>query len=350
MKFLRFLVLSVLFVLPFSVFAQLTDSSPSSKSALTKLVEKEFNEGSLIDFVTVNVLPENPGVKELVRISIESSSVDLDKSTITWSVNGKKNLSGIGKTEFSFQTGSSGETTRITVFVTTNKGATITKELSFRPLGITLLWEADTYAPHFYRGKPLISPQAKVKVVAMPDNGGEGANFVYVWQRDGMNISQVSGYGKNTFTTEGPRPYKKLSVGVRASSLDDSLVSETETNLPLSNPFILFYEKDPLLGTIYTRPLRNSFALSKKEFALSAEPYFFSNERGEAPSLQYSWSINGVSTQNPSRSITLRNEGGVKGASDVSLAIRGIEKTFQSSVRNLRVNFGEIEETSRPNF
>ncbi|MDO8604114.1 MAG: hypothetical protein Q7K40_01775 [bacterium] len=336
------------FCSPSFAFAQEV-ATQAPGAGLIELLKKTLGENSLGEYVQLEASPSVPSPRETVKVSVESSLVDLDKASISWSNNGRTVLSGTGKTTFSFQTGSSGETTRISVSIVTNKGETITKEISFRPLGITLLWEADTYAPPFYRGKALISPQAKVTVVAVPDNGG-GQNFSYVWQRDSVNVPEVSGYGKLSYSTEGPRPYKKTSIGVRASSLDDSLKSETEVNLPLSTPFILFYEKNPLLGVSYNKPLGNTFDLSQKEVSLSAEPYFFSNERGEAPGLTYDWSVNGRVVQNYGRTITLRNEAGGVGLSDVSLAMRGINKTFQSATRNLRVNFGEVADTSRPNF
>lgn len=367
MKSLRFLVVSALFTMPFFVFSQTStttveqtriqgDPSETEMDRLNLLLKipdvRSSAVGSLLD---VKVSPQAPGPNETIHVSVESYLSDLNKATITWSLNGRIATQGIGKTSFSFQNGPSGKTTNLVVSILTNKNESVVREFSWTPVGITLFWEADTYTPPFYRGKPLLSPQASVKLIATPNSLDpqktlSAGNLVYLWEKGGVAIQGSSGYGKNYLTLVGPKPYDDTSIKVRVSSIDDTIMSEASTYLPLTNPFILFYDKNPLLGVLYNHPLGTTLNLTKKEFSINAEPYFFSNEKGVAPSLKYTWSVNGKEVQNDGRNITLRNESSAKGSSQVSLAMRGLKQTFQTGSKSLRVNFTEATSSARPTF
>lgn len=331
--------------------------------ALTKKREElfapnpaEISAQTLLKYLNVKVSPENPAPFETIRVTIESYISDLDKAKINWSLNGKIVDSGTGKRVFTFTNGPSGKTTRLNVTITTNSGERISRDFSWNPVALTILWQANTYTPPFYRGKALLTPQASVRVVAIPDsssgsNALSGGNFAYVWQKDGSTVTNASGYGKNLFSFLGPKPYDKISVSVLASSVDDAVKSEKRINVPVTQPFILFYESTPLLGVWYNRPMSSSFTLAKKEFTLSAEPYFFSNEDSDAPILKYDWTLNGGQIQNYGNTITLRNDTGQEGNSTVSLNMSGIKKIFQTASQSLRVQFTSNEESSsRPSF
>lgn len=317
------------------------------------LAPSEIQKKAISDYLDVKINPKSPGPNESVHISIESYLTDLYKATMAWSLNGKVVSRGLGKMAFDFQNGPSGKTTRVSLTVTTNTGSTVTKEFSFTPVGITILWEADTYTPPFYKGKALMVPQAKVRVAAVPDTASAGTlgagNFVYTWKKNDTVWTDASGYGKNVFSFVGPIPMSKTDVRVAISSLDDKTNSEIRIDVPLSRPFILFYEKHPLLGVLYNRPLDTEYALDKKEFSISAEPYFFSNEDPRTPTLKYSWTINGKAAQQHSRTITVRNDTGEKGDSSIALAMRGITKTFQNASQKLTVR-SSGEEAGLPTF
>lgn len=325
-------------------------------SRLDKLPKMEdMRSNAIRDYLSVETTPKNPGAKEEVTVSIESYLTDLNKATISWSIGGKLVDSGIGKKTFSFENGLSGETTRLTISIETNAGENVSKELSWTPVGLTILWEANTYTPPFYKGKALLTAQASVKAVAIPDNtDGQNAlsagNFVYIWTKDNKKVSEASGYGRNSFVFTAPKPYGSAKVSVKASSVDTDINSETRVNLSLSKPFILFYEKNLLVGTLYSRSLSAETTLNKKDYTIVAEPYFFSNEDGTTATLEYDWMINGKSTQNYGRSITLRNDTGEKGESAVSLSMRGIKQTFQNASNGIVVRFTGGETADRPIF
>lgn len=363
MNSLRFFVVSVLFTLPLFSFAQ-TPTNQSYQDLIDKMLEdrsqaalqrSEIQNSTVGSYLDVKINPPTPGPNVPVRIAIESYLTDLYKANISWSLNGRVLLRGLGKTTFDFQNGPSGETTYVSLSIITNTGEVVNKNFSFTPVGVTIMWEADTYTPPFYKGKAMMVPQAGIRIIAVPDlantaNPLGAGSFVYDWKKDGYSIASASGYGKNTYSFIGPKPLTNTKITLAVSALDDSARSEMQIYLPQVRPFILFYEKDPLLGVKYNKPLNEETTLDKREFSLSAEPYFFSNERGEAPTLKYSWSINGKDVSNYGRTITLRNDAGVKGSSVVSLSMRSIAQTFQTAKKDLKVNFNEGRAFSRSFF
>lgn len=375
MHSLRFLVVSTIITLPFSAFAQTATTTAvqppdmmQERAAAQVQIDamaqeyidsfatpRDINLKALTDDVNIKTTPQDPGPNETVTVTLVGYLADLGRASIDWSVNGKVVSSGVGQKLFTFQNGRSGETTTIRTTIVTATGEQLSKSFSFTPIGTTVLWEADTYTPPFYKGKPLLSPEARVRVIAIPDIGGiknslTAGDFVYVWKKDGMVQADTSGFRKNSFSFIAPLPLNKTGVSVNISSLTGSMQSKRTIDVPLFNPLILFYEKHPLLGVWYNRPFGTDITLNNKEFSISAEPYFFSNETSDTPTLKYDWTINGNSTQNFGHTITLRNDTGAKGDSSISLAMRGLKQTFQSAGQTLNVHFTESAVTGRPTF
>ena len=112
--------------------------------------EREFinplkiREKAIQDNLQISVNPPAPKAGGKVTVTVESNLTNLSKATITWTLNGVVTLRGIDKKVFSFTNGNAGETTRLTISIITNTGSPITRELSWRPVGVTLLWESDT--------------------------------------------------------------------------------------------------------------------------------------------------------------------------------------------------------------
>ncbi len=359
MKISRFFVFfTLIFLFPFYSGNAATSTPPTSTEIQQQQTEELIRNsgiGSLVDltkirgnsiaeYLSVRINPQNPKPGEKVMISIESYLTDLNKATIGWTVGGKLLSRGIGFTSFSFPVSSSGDQTKVTVSITTNVGDVITREFSFNPVGLTVLWEADTYTPPFYKGKPLITYQSRVRAVAVPNETNtrsaiNAGTLAYVWRQDGVASESTSGYGRNSFTFIAPRPYEQTKVSVSASSLDNTINSEFKIAIPVTSPFILFHEDHPLLGIWYNRSLGKDLTLNKKEFSLRAEPYFFSKEIRGQSSLSYDWELNGRTVNSPGRSITLRNVAGTKGNSSLFFAMTGSQKTFQTAEQSLLIHF-----------
>lgn len=370
---LYLMITGILFT-PFFVFAQTTstttqqlDLTQERAAAQVKIdamaqdylnsitTPNEARLKALTGDINIKLTPQDPGPNETVTVTLVGYLTDLNRATISWLINGKVVSSGVGQKIFLFQSGRSGEITTVKVNVVTANGEQIEKNFSFSPVGATILWEADTYVPPFYKGKPILSPEARVRVIAIPDtqsskNSLAAGDLVYTWEKNGIAQVDASGYRKNSFSFTAPLPFGKTGVSVVVSSLTGSMQSKKIIDLQLSQPFVLFYEQHPLLGVWYNRPFGNNITLNRKEFSISAEPYFFSNDTSDVPTLKYDWSINGNLAKNYGRTITLRNDTGAKGNSSVSLSMRGLRQTFQSATQNLLVQFEAAPSTSGPTF
>lgn len=328
---------------------QQLDQLRSEQMAAINANPTQVSASLILQNLDIKVSPQNPGPDEAITVTIESYISDLDKATFSWSLNGKVVQSGVGKRSLGFVNGPSGKTTNLTVNITTVEGINITKRLSWSPVGLTILWEANTYTPPFYRGKALLAPQAEVRVVALPDStSGSNAlsadNFAYVWQKDGSVVTSASGYKKNYFTFPAPMPFGQTNVKVSVSSMDGSVSSEKTISPTLTQPFVLFYEDSPLIGVWYNHAIGNNFTLTQKEFSIKAAPYFFSTvDTNDSAVLKYDWSVNGNPAQNFGQTITLRNDAGTQGNSNITLSISGLQKIFQDAVQSLTVHFNNSD-------
>ena len=170
----------------------------------------------------------------------------MDIVSISWEVNGKNVLSGVGQKSFTTAVGVSGSETSITARIYLPDGQ-IDKTVILRPSGTTLLWQAnDSYVPPFYRGKALPSPGSEIKVVAMPEIkvGGRTADpkaMTYSWKKDFSNQPTESGYGKNYYIYTHDFLDNINNVSVETITVDQKYASGASTSVSTVAPEILFY-------------------------------------------------------------------------------------------------------------
>ena len=290
------------------------------------------------------VPPKNTLPGKMVYLSLNSRTADLKDSSISWSVGGKIIQQGTGETTFNFKNGNSGQTTTITISITTPDGKQESKDISITPIGFTLLWQANTYVPPFYRGKAMMGPAAPVRAIVIPDSSDIPPDvsvdtLIYQWDRDYSDKPDLIGSGENSFSFLAPNPGNDTNIALQITSTDESVSRQVNITLSLAQPFVLFYEDNPLLGVWYNRSFRDSITLNKQEFSMKAEPYFFSNEISGVSNLNYAWTINNNVIKNSTNDITLRNDSGKTGDSQIDLSVSGVDKTLQNATQELLVHF-----------
>ncbi|MES2953264.1 MAG: hypothetical protein V4674_01765 [Patescibacteria group bacterium] len=326
MKYKTFLLLAFIFLLvPLATRAQIGGFGGSELTAL--------------------VFPQYPGPEVPARIVLQNFSVDLDSSTITWTINGRQVLSGMGEKELFFSTGKRGVVTRIGITVRSGNSA-VTKTLSINPGSVSLLWEAQTFVPLGYKGKALPSPEATMKIVAMPHlfSGGKevpSEKLVYTWKVDNKIKNQASGFGKNVLFYKKDLIQGGSVVSVLVSTTDGTITTEKTVELPEVEPEIHFYEESPLSGTILESTLDAGAALLEGEATVRAAPYFVSLEDISLATLKSAWSINGeiVPSGTDPFVLTLRSGEGGSGASQIGFAAENIRKILQSARNSFFITF-----------
>jgi hypothetical protein len=306
--------------------------------------------GTQSNALSVSVSPKRPGPNQPVTVTIESFSLDLNRSEISWFLNGKIQTENIGQKTFSFKTGGPGSISNILIVVKTREGTVTEQSLNIRPATVDLIWEAVSYTPPFYKGKALYPFQGTVKVVAIPNivtqNGGllDAKNLVYTWKVDGHPATDVSGYGKNFIFFNGGIPLKPTSVTVEVASLDQTYAAEGSTKFSPVQPQVIFYEDSPLLGTLYGKAMSKNTTLQNEEIKITAVPYFAGTRNKEDGNLEYEWQMNNQIVQmfGNKSSLAFRQEKGEvgMGMATVSLVVSNPKKIFQSAMAGLSLSFG----------
>ncbi|MEI6581091.1 MAG: hypothetical protein WCO07_02885 [bacterium] len=291
--------------------------------------------------IALSINPAYPNANSNVTATVSTYTTDLNSSKISWILDGNLSLEGIGKKTFSFTVGNSNSKTTLEVKIETMSGAVLNKQMVITPTDIDMLYEAyDSYVPAFYKGKKLGAPESNFKVVAIP-NTRNLAGFIYNWKLDDTAKQNSSGYGKDFFTFKQSFLDKNNVVDVIVSDLFGKNIGSGTTIIKTNNPKIIFYEKDPALGTKWEKALGNEFRIGQGGIAIVAEPYFFSSKDINSTNLTFNWSINGEQTQTPAQKnlLAIKPEDGKSGNSNIKVVINNIKTLFQSVEGNLNVNF-----------
>jgi hypothetical protein len=277
---------------------------------------------------------------------------------ITWQQDGKTVLSGVGKDTFSFTTGATGVTTRVRATIHSASRGDFSKDFTFVPSNIHLLWEADTSVPPLYRGKALYSPGSKLTIVALAKVVSGGASISpsrlsYQWQVGNEPAPSASGVGRYIFTYYGNQLNQGENITVTVSYAGNP-VGSARVNIPAVNPSILFYVQDPLRGLRLDQALPSAFTLAGQEVTLHAQPFYFANE-SLGKSITYKWTLNGqtISTSDTDNgSLTLRQNGAGQGQSIVSLKLQNTDnyKFLQEAESALNIVFGNPSATAPSTF
>ena len=303
------------------------------------------------DPVQYTVAPETPGPGQTVTISVEGVGSFLGDASITWWQNGKVALSGAGASDFSFTAGALGVQTRVQVQIVSSQG-TFTHDFVFLPSLVNLVWEADTSAPPLYRGKSLYSAGSNLKVVAFPIvfvNGSRVApgSLSMQWSRNDELVPNQSGLGRTVFSFTGDQlqPQESVAVDVYYGA---SKLAQGEITIPVSQPSVLLYNKDPLRGVLFDTALPSAISLSSKELTIQAAPYFFANSSLKSGALVYSWTLNGEAASGPESAkgrLTLRQAGRGQGAATVGVTLQNndSDKLVQAAQAALQIVFGQAQ-------
>src|SRR3989344_5531119 len=163
------------------------------------------------------------------------------------------------------------------------------------------------------------------------------------WSVDGKKVA--SGTGKKSFSVNAPAAGKETNV-TATIYLPNGLVEtkiaikpfamvllwQANIDVGTTEPKILFYKNDSVLGTIWEKTLADTHKIQGSEI-VEAAPYFISPKELRTPSLIWSWSINGdvVDLKSFNKSLMpLSAAEGTHGNSKLKLDIQNRYKLFQA--------------------
>lgn len=205
---------------------------------------------------------------------------------------------------------------------------------------VTLLFEAVTYTPPFYRGRALPSANAPIRIHAdapfISKNGATTAesNINYTWTINGRVMQNLSGLGRSNLVLNGPSLYGTTIVSVDARNQSGSIHGTQTIRIPAVTPILNLYSDDSLIGEQYWNAITANSTLTSDKSTLIAEPYFFAVGSPLSTDLTYQWSVNSTPVladeHNPSR-LTLQVDGGKEGIAAVILSLSSKQFTFQNT-------------------
>ena len=288
----------------------------------------------------LRLLPAVPEPNQAVSVTLEAYTIDTTGATIIWFVDGVENTETRNLRNLTLTAKGLGETTTVTAQINLPTGEQITTQQVITPTLLDVVLEGQTLVPAFYQGRPLLTVGSQVRAVAIPylGDGRQPENFTYIWKLNnnplyggpvtGRNVAEFQlGLGRNQI----------LSVDVLGAS--GQMVAKKSLVLPLVDPEIHFYVKNPLRGIIQ-RSVQPPFILAGEEVTLRAEPYYMDqNIFSLNPLLE--WKVNNDVVESGSTDpleLTLRRTSG-SGSSDVSFHIRNLRQLVQGVEQSLRVQF-----------
>ena len=313
------------------------------------IVIGSFTEGAnaaISDSFLVSISPQNPAPYENVTVTLKSFVNNLDSVLISWSVDGKTAISGIGKKSFSLTAPAAGAEVTVIATISLPSGPTDAK-ITIKPSVMVLLWQAnDSYVPPFYKGKALPTADSVVKVVAMPEirNGlslVSAQNMTYKWKKDYTNNVDGSGYGKNFFLYSTDYLEDSNNISVVAATVDQQSSSDGSIDIGMTTPKILFYKRDSIQGTDWNTALPDTYKIAGPE-VVQAAPYFISPEELLTPTLVWSWFINDESVNLNSfvkYLMPLSTTEGTHGTSKLRLDIENQSKIFVTTSKEINIEY-----------
>ena len=290
--------------------------------------------------ISFNLNPNNPSPGEKVKVSIESYSVDLDRATIDWFVNGELLARGNGLKTIDTYAGELGSETSISVVVRPDEITEIFDQILIRPMHVSIIWEADTYTSPFYKGRALPSTNATIFLEAYQrakdTNGNDIPNedFIFTWKKNGAILKEISGRGRREARIPGPLLFGEDIISVEVVSTDNKYSSKGIARIAAVEPHISLYEDDPLLGIMYHRAIGTEDTIPESDITLAAIPFYTSVRNLFNENVSYVWNVNNqdilTDPRDPFR-IILRLASGVVGTAQISLAISHIEHFLQAA-------------------
>lgn len=289
--------------------------------------------------IVLTVDPEFPGPGQSVTARLESSTVDLDHSSITWKIDGKNARSGSGERDFSFSAGAVGASMVISAEITTAAKESFTKSVTLRIGSVDLLWQGEGYVPPFYKGRSLWARQNRLTLFAIPQTGDDPLKASYRWKINGEVSATNSGTGKNSLSLTDSLLGLPQEITVDIMSDPLTVAASATVTLNAGEQIVRVYEKDPLLGYLFHKETGSAYLLKGKEVTFAAFPYFFSVDGKSSKGVTYRWSTNGQTSQSTD-TVTYRAPESGAGSASVGVTITHINQILQSAGKNFLVQFG----------
>lgn len=306
--------------------------------------------------IELDLSVENPTPGQEIVITARSYSLDINASTVTWTINGQQVQKGIGLTQYTFKAPALGKKTTIGVSAVSSGGKSAYGSVSINSGSVDLIVETDGYVPPFFKGKLPIVYQNSIKIIAIPHLArADGTLYdpktlVYKWQKGSETFETESGYGKQSISFVGEIVPREFTINVTVYNREGTISTSGYMPITFTSPSISFYVNDPLYGPLYNKAIRENLSIGKEgEVRVISAPFGFSKNNFN---LQYDWEINGENDPNlaQSESVIFRaptnSDGGV---SAIDLTVTNIKSMLQNARMSMRAMYDSRKDPNSTN-
>lgn len=289
---------------------------------------------------SLTTIPTTPPPNSDITVTLNAFSVNTNGATIQWFVDGIENTEARNARSIEVQSQSLGENTRVEAVITPTDSPRFSVPLTISPAVIDVIIEADTHIPTFYKGRALPSPNAPLRIIAIPHDGsGSPATaYSYKWELNNKTLRGGTIKGDPSLEIEMPT-FKNTSLKLTVYNSGGLIVGKRFILLNSEEPELLFYEENPLRG-IRTKAITDSLVLTGEEVTVRAEPYFVDKALSGVDN-NFEWRVDGVLVQNTNtepNTITLRRSGG-EGSARVGFKMNNLKKIFQFVENSFSITF-----------
>ncbi len=286
------------------------------------------------DSVSVEITPRNPTPFSPVKATLVSYLFNVNTSYITWTVNGKVLLKGLGEKKLTLQTGRAGERIPVHVNVVTASNQVYESDLVISPESVEIIYETpESYTPLFYEGKSLPGEGAYVKFVAMPNISENNmkispSSLSYSWYVNDEYQDDLSGNNRQSAVIpldilSNVTTIKVVVFGPFGTKAEKSIEVYPHKVLPL------IYEYDELFGVLRNKLLGKRIEKTK-EFTLHLEPLYLSSKGILEDTAFYRWSLDGLpTTPLGGRTLLLKPKENSYGTRSLSIEVGNTKRKLQ---------------------
>lgn len=295
--------------------------------------------------------PASPQAGEKVRLSIQSFTMDISSSMVTWYIDGVKVSSGDGLTSIETNTPTLGKTAEVLIEARGSDGDAV-GSLTLRGATLSILWESDSYTPPFYKGRALASPGSNVRAQVMThfvrQDGSEvkSSDIVYAWYKNGNLLRTLSGRGADKATIESPLLFATDILTVEAVSADKLFFASASARVPSVEPVLELYEDHPLYGIVWERAIGKESVVYDTQATFVTMPLFAAANSPTQDSLVYEWNVDGAALPtDPNAPNAVRITAPNGGGGDIGVDLSLVGSFFGDASRSW--NFSFIANASR---
>lgn len=295
--------------------------------------------------VSIIFSKEVPEQGDSLTVFVESNTIDLSRARATWFVDGVSKKTANAKDRLTLTVPYKSETL-VSVSVETGEGMIITSERSIMPQSLTLLWQADSYVPPFYKGKrklPFEGTVTFIPIGTLRERDGvviPPSELVYTWKKNGTVLGSLSGLGKSTLTLQSDIIGREFDIVLNVSSRTGEALAMTGTYVEPTTIDTIIYKDDPLTGLELNRAGNRGIFSFEGETHFFVIPYFVSAFRTGDPRIKSVWTINNEKADTSGPWDIRVRQSGTETVGSITASILNTLYDLQNSNTQIPVFFG----------